>query len=158
MKNINYTTTDLISPIADVKADICNLPFKDKSFDIVTHIYGMEHIPLAIEKDVLLEELRVSKKYIYHQIATSLTANDKERKKKGKKQILFPSSIFLHLTSFLFPLPSSLFAVLDLRRQRRGGLHRRLGGLGRSSSALAGIRFRCASPSPGDRGNSTDCH
>ena len=27
MKNLDYTTTDLNSPLADVKADICNLPF-----------------------------------------------------------------------------------------------------------------------------------
>ena len=26
--NIEYTTTDLLSPLADVKADICNLPFE----------------------------------------------------------------------------------------------------------------------------------
>src|SRR5690606_31681566 len=35
MKNLEYTTTDLNSPLADVKADICNLPFEDNSFDIV---------------------------------------------------------------------------------------------------------------------------
>jgi SAM-dependent methyltransferase len=29
----NYTTTDLNSPIVDIKADICNLPFNDNSFD-----------------------------------------------------------------------------------------------------------------------------
>ncbi|MCB0381901.1 MAG: SAM-dependent methyltransferase, partial [Psychroserpens sp.] len=33
LKNIDYTTTDLESPIADVKADICNLPFEDESYD-----------------------------------------------------------------------------------------------------------------------------
>jgi hypothetical protein len=27
-KNLDYTTTDLFSPLADVKADICNLPLK----------------------------------------------------------------------------------------------------------------------------------
>jgi len=34
-KNIAYTTTDLVSPLADVKADICNLPFEDNAFDII---------------------------------------------------------------------------------------------------------------------------
>ena len=29
MNNLNYTTSDLNSPLADVKADICNLPFSD---------------------------------------------------------------------------------------------------------------------------------
>jgi SAM-dependent methyltransferase len=31
-KNLDYTTTDLFSPLADVKADICNLPFADNSY------------------------------------------------------------------------------------------------------------------------------
>ena len=44
-KNINYTTTDLFSPLADVKADICNLPFKDNSFDIIFCNHVLEHIP-----------------------------------------------------------------------------------------------------------------
>ena len=33
--NLDYTTTDLFSPLADVKADICNLPFEDNSYDII---------------------------------------------------------------------------------------------------------------------------
>lgn len=44
-KNINYTTTDLLSPLADVKADICNLPFEDNSFDIIFCNHVLEHIP-----------------------------------------------------------------------------------------------------------------
>ena len=35
MPNLEYTTTDLYSPLADVKADICNLPFEDNSYDII---------------------------------------------------------------------------------------------------------------------------
>jgi len=44
-KNIDYTTTDLFSPLADVKADICNLPFKDNSYDIIFCNHVLEHIP-----------------------------------------------------------------------------------------------------------------
>ncbi|WP_111308591.1 class I SAM-dependent methyltransferase [Confluentibacter sediminis] len=45
MKNLDYTTTDLNSPLADVKADICNLPFKDNAFDIIFCNHVLEHIP-----------------------------------------------------------------------------------------------------------------
>ena len=45
LKNIDYTTTDLLSPIADVKADICNLPFEDNSYDIILCNHVLEHIP-----------------------------------------------------------------------------------------------------------------
>ena len=45
LKNIHYTTTDLLSPIADVKADICNLPFDDNSYDIILCNHVLEHIP-----------------------------------------------------------------------------------------------------------------
>ncbi|MAM27752.1 MAG: SAM-dependent methyltransferase [Flavobacteriaceae bacterium] len=45
LKNINYTTTDLNSPIADVKADICNLPFDDNAFDFIICNHVLEHIP-----------------------------------------------------------------------------------------------------------------
>lgn len=45
LKNLDYTTTDLVSPIADVKADICNLPFEDDSFDVILCNHVLEHIP-----------------------------------------------------------------------------------------------------------------
>lgn len=45
MKNLDYVTTDLNSPLADVKADICNLPFDDNEFDIILCNHVLEHIP-----------------------------------------------------------------------------------------------------------------
>lgn len=45
LQNIKYTTTDLNSPIADVKADICDLPFEDNSFDFIICNHVLEHIP-----------------------------------------------------------------------------------------------------------------
>ena len=45
IKKLNYTTTDLFSPLADVKADICNLPFKDNQFDYIFCNHVLEHIP-----------------------------------------------------------------------------------------------------------------
>lgn len=43
--NLDYTTTDLFSPLADVKADICNLPFEDNQYDIIFCNHVLEHIP-----------------------------------------------------------------------------------------------------------------
>lgn len=43
--HIEYTTTDLNSPIADVKADICELPFSDNSYDFIICNHVLEHIP-----------------------------------------------------------------------------------------------------------------
>lgn len=45
MENLEYTTTDLNSPLADVKADICDLPFEDNSYDFILCNHVLEHIP-----------------------------------------------------------------------------------------------------------------
>ncbi len=45
MENIDYTTTDLNSPLADVEADICDLPFKDNTYDVILCNHVLEHIP-----------------------------------------------------------------------------------------------------------------
>nr|WP_035917394.1 class I SAM-dependent methyltransferase [Flavimarina sp. Hel_I_48] len=45
MKTLDYTTTDLNSPLADIKADICDLPFDSNSYDIIFCNHVLEHIP-----------------------------------------------------------------------------------------------------------------
>lgn len=45
LSNLDYVTTDLNSPLAEVKADICNLPFKDGEFDVILCNHVLEHIP-----------------------------------------------------------------------------------------------------------------
>lgn len=45
LSNLNYTTTDLNSPLADVKADICNLPFQEDQYDFILCNHVLEHIP-----------------------------------------------------------------------------------------------------------------
>lgn len=59
MKNLDYTTTDLLSPIADVKADICNLPFASDTFDVILCNHVLEHIP--DDKKAMQELFRVMK-------------------------------------------------------------------------------------------------
>ena len=43
--NLQYITSDLYSPLADVKADICDLPFEDEQFDVIFCNHVLEHIP-----------------------------------------------------------------------------------------------------------------
>lgn len=45
LPNLDYTTTDLNSPLADVKADICDLPFQDNTYDFILCNHVLEHIP-----------------------------------------------------------------------------------------------------------------
>jgi len=45
MPHLDYTTCDLESPLADIKANICDLPFKDASFDWILCNHVLEHIP-----------------------------------------------------------------------------------------------------------------
>ncbi len=58
-KNINYTTADLESPIADVKTDIRDMSFEDNHFDAFICNHVMEHID--DEQKALKEVLRVLK-------------------------------------------------------------------------------------------------
>ena len=59
LKNLDYITADLYSPIADVKADICNLPFKNNDFDVVLCNHVLEHID--DDKKAMSELYRVLK-------------------------------------------------------------------------------------------------
>jgi len=58
-ENINYTTADLFSPIADVKTDIRKMDFEDNSFDIFICNHVMEHIDE--EQKALKEVFRILK-------------------------------------------------------------------------------------------------
>ena len=59
MKNIEYTTTDLNSPLAMIKADICKLPFASNYFDIILCNHVLEHI--ENDKKAISELYRVLK-------------------------------------------------------------------------------------------------
>ena len=58
--NHEYITADLYSPIADIKADITNLPFDDDSFDVILCNHVLEHIQDDIK--AMRELFRVMKK------------------------------------------------------------------------------------------------
>ena len=45
LDNLDYTTTDLNSPIADIKADICSLPFENNTYSFIICNHVLEHIP-----------------------------------------------------------------------------------------------------------------
>ena len=57
LKNINYTTYDLNSPLAEIKGDICNMPFKNNSFDYILCNHVLEHI--NDDKKAIMEIFRV---------------------------------------------------------------------------------------------------
>jgi len=59
LKNLEYTTTDLNSPLADIKADICDLPFANDTYDIIFCNHVLEHIP--DDTKAMQELLRVLK-------------------------------------------------------------------------------------------------
>ncbi|OUV75863.1 MAG: SAM-dependent methyltransferase [Flavobacteriales bacterium TMED123] len=60
MKNLDYTTGDLISPWADVKMDVHDIPFEENTFDVVICNHVLEHV--QDDNKVMREFYRVMKK------------------------------------------------------------------------------------------------
>ena len=57
MTNLDYTTGDLLSPWADIKMDVHNIPFEDNKFDVVICNHVLEHVKDS--KKVMSELYRV---------------------------------------------------------------------------------------------------
>ena len=60
MENLQYITGDLVSPWADVKMDVHNIPFNDNEFNVVICNHVLEHV--KDDKKVMEEFYRVMKK------------------------------------------------------------------------------------------------
>lgn len=58
--NLIYTTCDLESPLADVQADLCDLPFQNDEFEVVFCNHVLEHI--EDDRRAMSELFRVLKK------------------------------------------------------------------------------------------------
>ena len=56
----DYITTDLHSPLATVRADLCNLPFEEEQFDLILCNHVLEHIEDDLK--AMQELFRVLKK------------------------------------------------------------------------------------------------
>ena len=59
LDNLDYTTADLESPLADVKLDIQQMPLADDTFDVVICNHVLEHVP--DDRKAMREILRVLK-------------------------------------------------------------------------------------------------
>tara|TARA_B100000965_G_C19585170_1_gene755382 strand:+ start:1093 stop:1863 length:771 start_codon:yes stop_codon:yes gene_type:complete len=59
MKNLDYLTADLISPWADIKMDVHDIPFEENTFDVVICNHVLEHVDDA--NKVMKEFYRVMK-------------------------------------------------------------------------------------------------
>ena len=54
MSNLDYSTLDIESPIADIKADLRQLPLNDNTYDVIFCNHVLEHI---VEDTVAMKEL-----------------------------------------------------------------------------------------------------
>ena len=59
LPHVNLISVDLYSPIVDVKADICELPFNDEAFDVIFCNHVLEHI--VDDRKAMQELYRVMK-------------------------------------------------------------------------------------------------
>ena len=76
LKNISYDTIDLNSPLADIKADIRNLPINSDSYDFILCNHVLEHV--QDDRKVMKEFYRVIKKGGWGIFQVPIDTNRKE--------------------------------------------------------------------------------
>jgi SAM-dependent methyltransferase len=59
LENLDYSTADLESPLADYKCDVQKMPFKENAYDIVICNHVLEHVP--DDKKAMKEIYRILK-------------------------------------------------------------------------------------------------
>lgn len=80
----DYVIDELLKEGLNVKECSCHdIVFPDNFFDVVMHLDGMEHIPVEWEKKTIEEEVRVSRKYIFHSNAMGDAYLDQISKSNG---------------------------------------------------------------------------
>lgn len=84
----DYVIDELSKQGLNVKECSChNILFPDNFFDAVTHLDGMEHIPVEWEKQSIREEVRVSRKYIFQANAMGDAYLDQISKSSGFDEV-----------------------------------------------------------------------
>lgn len=78
MKNLDYTTADLVSPWADIKMDVHHIPFKDNSFDVIICNHVLEHV--NDDKKAMKEFFRVMKPGGWGIFQVPIDTNSKDTK------------------------------------------------------------------------------
>ncbi len=76
LKNLDFTTGDLYSPIADVKIDVMDMPFENNHFDVVICNHVLEHVISDIK--AMKEMLRVLKPGGWAILQVPINYNNKE--------------------------------------------------------------------------------
>ena len=96
-KNIEYITADLNSPLAEIKMDIHNMPFKENSFDFILCNHVLEHVENDIK--ALKEIRRVLKKNAngivqvpFYNPISEVTVEDKLIVSKKERELLYGQS------------------------------------------------------------------
>ena len=72
-KNLNYTTADMESPIADLHFDLHKIPLEDNMYDVIFCNHVLEHVEVSNKKSI---------KHTINQMKEAKKENDKKTKKK----------------------------------------------------------------------------